>query len=245
MMLGLIGGTGLNKMHGLQIREKRSVSTRYGAPSAKVQLGTLNEQPVAFLPRHGVGHRLPPHAINYRANVYALKLLGVSHIVGVAAVGGISEHLAPAEIALPDDLIDYSWGRAHSYSLSDADDLKHIEFSPPYNMALRQALLDSAARSGLSVHDGGVHAITQGPRLETAAEIRRLKADGADMVGMTGMPEAALAAELGLPYACLAVVVNWAAGIKSGNIHAEIETHIGQGMAKAVQLLEGMRYSVG
>lgn len=241
-MLGIIGGTGLNQLQGLRITDKRALNTRYGQPSAPVQIGRLQEQPVAFLPRHGLGHRMPPHAINYRANLYALKLLGVSHIVAVAAVGGIAENLAPAELALPEDLIDYTWGRAHSYSLSDADALQHVEFSPPYSQQLRHALIESAQRLEVRLHAGGVHAVTQGPRLETAAEVRRLQRDGADMVGMTGMPEAALAAELGLPYACLAVVVNWAAGLGEGAIHAEIESNIQHGMAKAMKLIEGLTY---
>ena len=241
-MLGLIGGTGLNRLQGLEIYERRTIATRYGAPSSAIQLGTLNGQNVAFLPRHGADHRIPPHAINYRANLFALKLAGVTHIVGVAAVGGISAHLAPAQIALPDDIIDYTWGRQHSYSLSSADGLQHIEFSPPYNASLRQALINSAQQQKVDLHIGGVHAVTQGPRLETAAEVRRLQRDGADMVGMTGMPEAALAMELSLPYACLAVVVNWAAGIGVGAIHDEIETHIGQGMAKAHELIQGLNY---
>ncbi|MGJ8670044.1 MAG: S-methyl-5'-thioinosine phosphorylase [Oceanococcus sp.] len=241
-MLGLIGGTGLNRLHGLDIGERRSVATRYGAPSAAIQMGTLNGQEVAFLPRHGTNHRIPPHAINYRANLFALKLVGVSHVVGVAAVGGISDNLAPAQIALPDDVIDYTWGRQHSYSMSAADELQHIEFAAPYSEALRLALIRSAQQQSVDIQAGGVHAVTQGPRLESAAEIRRLKRDGADMVGMTGMPEAALAMELNLPYACLAVVVNWAAGLGTGAIHAEIETHLSHGMAKAHKIIQGLNY---
>ena len=241
-MLGLIGGTGLNQLPGLELNRRQRFASRYGSPSADIQLGTLNGRKIAFLPRHGLAHRIPPHAINYRANLYALKLAGVSHIVAVAAVGGIAKHLAPAALALPDDIIDYTWGREHSYSLSDADALHHIEFSPPYHAGLRQALIDSAQHEQVELHIGGVHAVTQGPRLETAAEIRRLRRDGADMVGMTGMPEAALAAELGLPYACLAVVVNWAAGIGQGAIHAEIEASIAQGMSKAHKIISGLNY---
>lgn len=242
-MLGLIGGTGLDKLPGLRIDEQRSFSTRYGAPSAALQLGRLNNQAVAFLPRHGKNHGLPPHAINYRANVYALKLAGVSHIVGVAAVGGISGRMSPAELVLPHDLIDYTWGRAHSYSLGDADKLQHVEFAPPYHRGLRQCLQTAAREAEVHLHDTAVHAVTQGPRLETAAEIQRLARDGADIVGMTGMPEAALAAELGLAYACLAVVVNWAAGITSGGIHEEIDANVEAGMSKALKLLAKFNYS--
>lgn len=243
-MLGLIGGTGLNQLQGLQVAERRTLTTRYGMPAAPLHMGEFQGQPVVFLPRHGLEHRLPPHAINYRANLYALKLAGVTHIVGVAAVGGIADHLGAAEVVLPDDVLDYTWGREHSYSMSDADDLQHVECAPAYHPGLRQALLSSAQQADVVLHDGGVHAVTQGPRLESAAEVRKLQRDGADMVGMTGMPEAALALELGLPYASLAVVVNRAAGLGQGAIHAEIEQSITQGMGKAMRVLQGLRYGL-
>ncbi len=241
-MLGLIGGTGLNRLAELRIVETRTLTTRYGAPSAPLQIGELGARPVAFLPRHGDGHHLPPHAINYRANLQALHSLGVTHVLGVAAVGGINPAMPPGDVVLPDDLIDYTWGREHSYSYQAGDDLQHLEFAPPYHAGLRAALMASAVAQGISMLDRAVHGITQGPRLETAAEIRRLRQDGCDLVGMTGMPEAALAAELGLPYACLAVVVNWAAGIGSAAIHAEIEQHIESGMGKARRLIQGLRW---
>lgn len=240
-MLGLIGGTGLNQLDGLVLDEQRKLTTQYGAPSAAIQLGQLHDQPVAFLPRHGNGHRIPPHAINYRANLFALKLVGVTRIVAVAAVGGIGAHMAPGEVVVPDDLIDYTWGRQHTYSMGAQDRLQHIEFTSPYDGGLRQALLDSASRQAIKVMPGGVHGVTQGPRLESAAEIRRLHKDGCDVVGMTGMPEAALARELDIPYACLAVVVNWAAGMGDGaGIHAEIEKFVEIGMGKALRLIQGL-----
>ncbi len=239
-MLGLIGGTGLNQLAGLEALEQHSLDTPYGSPAAPVQVGRIGQLPLAFLPRHGLGHKLPPHAINYRANIHALHQLGVTRIVGVAAVGGISAHMAPGELVLPHDLIDYTWGREHSYSMDGESPLQHIEFSPPYSPALREALLHSAQRQSVLLRQQAVHGITQGPRLETTAEIRRLGRDGCDIVGMTGMPEAALAAELGIPYACLAVVVNWAAGIGQGAIHAEIERFVEQGMDKARRVIEGL-----
>ena len=239
-MLGLIGGTGLNQLPGLEEGSERVVPTPYGEPSAPLLLGRLAGQDVAFLPRHGRGHKLPPHAINYRANVHALQQAGVSRIVGVAAVGGISAHMAPAELVLPHDLIDYTWGRDHSFSLDDRDALQHIAFAPPYDQDLRQDLLKAARRSETNLRAQAVLAVTQGPRLETGAEVRRLSRDGCDLVGMTGMPEAALAAELGIPYACLAVVVNWAAGIGHGDIHAEIDQSIADGMAKARRVIEAL-----
>ncbi len=239
-MLGLIGGTGLNQLDGFELQERRRVRTAYGEPAADVQIGRLGDLPLCFLPRHGEGHVLPPHAINYRANIAALAEAGVRQIIGVAAVGGIGAHMAPGELVLPDDLIDYTWGREHSYSLTADDDLKHVEFDPPYDPALREALLQSARAQRITVRYPAVHGVTQGPRLETAAEIRRLARDGCDIVGMTGMPEAGLAAEMHLPYACLAVVVNWAAGIGEGTIHAEIERFIEAGMAKARKVLQGL-----
>lgn len=237
-MLALIGGTGLNALDDLEVCEQINPDTPFGAPSAPLQRGRLGGQDCLFLARHGQGHQLPPHAINYRANMFALKQAGASHVLAVAAVGGISAHMAPGEVVLPDDLIDYTWGRAHSYSLDGDDPLEHIEFAPPYDPALRQAALASARRQRITVRYPAVHGITQGPRLETAAEVRRLARDGCDVVGMTGMPEAALAAELKLPYVCLAVVVNWAAGIGEGAIHAEIEKHIDAGMSKARRIIQ-------
>lgn len=237
-MWGLIGGTGLNALPGLQPRGEASAQTVCGAASAAVQLGQLGAAQIAFLPRHGVGHRLAPHAINYRANLLALQAAGVSRLIGVAAVGGITPAMAPAELVLPHDIIDYTWGREHSYA--GVQPLQHVEFCPPYADELRRQLLDTAQALELPLQALAVHGVTQGPRLESAAEIGRLARDGCDIVGMTGMPEAALARELGIPYVCLAVVVNWAAGIGSGAIHAEIEQSIAAGMAKAQRLLSAV-----
>lgn len=238
----VIGGTGMNQWPGLKIDERRVVDTPYGAPSAPLLLGRIGDSPAWFLARHGEGHKLPPHAINYRANLWALHELGVRRVVAIAAVGAIAEWFAPGEIAVPDDVIDYTWGREHSYSDGrEGSALRHVEFTQPYAPLLREQLLASARARGVPVSGAGVMAVTQGPRLESAAEIRRLQRDGADMVGMTGMPEAALAAELGIAYACLAVSVNWAAGIKGlGDIHAEIEQSIETGMSKVRAVLAGV-----
>jgi 5'-methylthioinosine phosphorylase len=237
--LAVIGGTGMNQWPGLQIDERRIVETPYGAPSAPLLLGRIGHSPAWFLARHGEGHKLPPHAINYRANLWALQQVGVRRVVAIAAVGAIADWFAPGEIAVPDDVIDYTWGREHSYSDGrENSPLRHIEFTQPYAPTLRDTLLAAAASRAVRVSGAGVMAVTQGPRLESAAEIRRLQRDGADMVGMTGMPEAALAAELGLAYACLAVSVNWGAGIKGlGDIHAEIEQSIESGMGKVRAVL--------
>ena len=212
-MLGIIGGTGLSDLSGWHARRQTTVDTPFGACSAPVSCGELHGRNIAFLPRHGPDHRLAPHKINYRANIWALHALGVQRIVAVAAVGGIAAEAAPTHIVIPHQLIDYTWGREHSFFDGVANELKHCDFTEPYCRDLRCALLQAGARCAVPLVDGGVYGATQGPRLETAAEIARLARDGCTVVGMTGMPEAALARELGIAYVCCAVVVNWAAGV--------------------------------
>ncbi len=237
--IAVIGGTGMNRWPGLAVERGREVETPYGAPSAPLIEGTVYGVRALFLARHGEGHRFPPHAINYRANLWALKDLGVRSVVAIAAVGGIADWFAPGEVAIPDDVIDYTYGREHTYADGrEGSALAHVDFTRPYAPRLRAALIDGARAAGVSPAGNGVLAVTQGPRLESPAEVRRLRRDGADMVGMTGMPEAALAAELGIDYACLAVSVNWAAGVMGlGDIHAEIERSIEDGMTKVRAIL--------
>ncbi|MGQ0618841.1 MAG: S-methyl-5'-thioinosine phosphorylase [Panacagrimonas sp.] len=236
--IAVIGGTGMNPWPGLIIDARREVDTPFGSPSSLLMFGRVEGTAVVFLVRHGEGHRIPPHRINYRANLTALKKVGVSEVIAIAAVGGIAPWFAPGEVAVPDDLIDYTWGREHTFSDgSRGSELRHVEFGQPYTPSLRQRLLQAAIDAGVTVRDGGVMGITQGPRLETPAEVRRLTRDGCDMIGMTGMPEAALAAELGMTYASLAVSVNWAAGIGSGGIHDEIHRSIDIGMTKVRAIL--------
>ncbi|MGQ0699680.1 MAG: S-methyl-5'-thioinosine phosphorylase [Panacagrimonas sp.] len=231
--IAVIGGTGMNQWPGLVVESQRLMETPYGRASAPLLAGLVNGCPALFLARHGEGHKIPPHRINYRANLWALKQAGVQQVVAIAAVGAIAEWFAPGEIALPVDVIDYTYGREHTYSDGSAEsELHHVELTHPYTSRLRDALSDAALAAAVTVSGAGVMGVTQGPRLETPAEIARLHRDGCDMVGMTGMPEAALAAELGLDYACLAVSVNWAAGIGSGGIHDEIKLSIDRGMAK-------------
>lgn len=237
--VAVIGGTGMNQWPGLAIIESVVVDTPYGAPSAPLVRGRIAGVEAIFLARHGEGHKIPPHAINYRANLWALKAAGVHNVIAIGAVGSIAEWFAPGDVTVPDDVIDYSWGREHSYSDGrPGSELKHVEFEHPYAPALRKTLLDAAQAAAVAAHDGGTMAVTQGPRLESPAEIRRLKQDGCAMVGMTGMPEAGLAAELGLAYACLAVSVNWAPGIGSGDIHGQIELWVATSMAKVRAILE-------
>lgn len=235
--IAVIGGTGMNDWPGLERVREQAGSTPYGAPAAPLIHGRIHGAEVIFLARHGVGHTTPPHLINYRANLWALKEAGARAVIAIAAVGGIARSLPPAAVAVPKDLVDYTWGRAHTYSDGPPAAVQHAEFSHPYTPALRKTLLAAARGARVKLVDGGVMGVTQGPRLESPAEIRRMKRDGCTMVGMTGMPEAALARELGLDYAALAVSVNWAAGLGSGDIHGEIGRSLAGGMAKVRAVL--------
>lgn len=210
-MYGIIGGTGLSQLSCMDEVTREVVRTPYGEPSGPLTCGRIGDTRVIFLARHGYGHTIPPHQVNYRANLWALKEKGVTGIVSVASVGGIRAELGPGQLAVPDQLLDYTWGRDHTFYEGEKP-VTHIDFTHPYAENLRVRILKAAAAAGEALMNGGVYATTQGPRLETAAEINRLERDGADMVGMTGMPEASLARELGLDYAAIAVVVNHAAG---------------------------------
>ncbi|MBW8369207.1 MAG: S-methyl-5'-thioinosine phosphorylase [Arenimonas sp.] len=210
--LAIIGGTGVYRLASLEGSEAVQGDTPYGAPSGPVRVGQLAGRRVAFLARHGEGHSLPPHRVNYRANLWQLKSLGAQRVLAINTVGGITERFGPRVLALPDQVIDYTWGRTSSFWDGEGGEVLHVDFGDPYTPSLRQAVRDAASRSGAALVDGGCYGATQGPRLETRAEIARMRRDGCDLVGMTGMPEAGLARELGLDYACLAVVANWAAG---------------------------------
>ena len=211
--LAVIGGTGIDQLAGLEIVASHNSPTPFGHPSRPIQEGRLNGVRVYFLQRHGSPAMIPPHLINYRANLWSLKSLGVEEIVAINAVGGINPALEPGRLVIPDQLIDYTWGREHSFDDGSSGTLQHIDFTEPYDRPLRAALAQAAAGAGIGCETGGVHGVTQGPRLETAAEIRRMSADGCEVVGMTGMPEAALARELGMGYASVCMVVNPAAGL--------------------------------
>ena len=238
-MLGIIGGSGLYAPdEDFNLAETVTRETPYGETSADILLGDWLGQAVAFLPRHGPEHAIPPHAINYRANLWALAGRGVRRIIAVNAVGGIDEQLSPCTLAVPEQLIDYTSGRAHSFAEGGAQGVRHVDFTRPYSDRLRRLLLAAAARAGLPLIDHGVYGCTNGPRLETAAEIRRLRNDGCTMVGMTGMPEAALARELDIDYAGLALVVNRAAGLDAEQLDMdEILANLERGMARVRALL--------
>lgn len=211
-MLGIIGGTGLTALDNLNISKRLIVRTPYGEPSQPLVFGEINGKEVVFLARHGGGHTIPPHAINYRANVWALHSVGVCDLLAVATVGGITRSLIPGDIVLPNQILDYTYGRNNTYHDGIELPVRHVDFTQPYSQAMRERCLKAAADVGCSVVDGGVYACVQGPRLETAAEIDRYERDGATLVGMTGMPEAVLARELGVSYAAICPVANFAAG---------------------------------
>lgn len=235
----IIGGSGLTQIEALQILSTKIYQTPYGAPSAACVIGAYGGQKIIFLARHGDPHTIAPHKINYRANLWALKEAGAEQIIAVAAVGGISSDMYPSRIAIPEQIIDYSYGREHSYLAEDLAAVEHIDFSYPYNQKLRQKIIQSALHLQLDIQPDGTYGCTQGPRLETAAEITRMQRDGCDLVGMTGMPEAALARELEIPYACCAVIANWAAGKSAGEITMpEIIKNLEQGMADTKKLLQ-------
>lgn len=217
--LALIGGTGLTELE--QASETCVADTPYGAPSAPVRVIATDPVRLLFLPRHGSPHRLPPHRVNYRANMWALREAGADHVLAVSAVGGITADYAPGTLAAPDQLIDYSWGREHTYSDSGHVPLVHADFSWPYEGPLRRMLLQSAARQSIDMVDGGCIGVFQGPRLESAAEVEKARRDGCHMAGMTSLPEAGLARELGLDFAGIAVVSNWGAGIGGDTISEE------------------------
>ena len=210
--LAVIGGTGLYRLAALQDERAEGGDTIYGRPSAPVHIGKFSGHSVAFLSRHGEGHSLPPHLVNYRANLRRLADLGAKRVLAINAVGGITARFAPRVVAVPNQLIDYTSGRITTLCEEPDTPVLHIDFGDPYTESLRQALLAAGRRASVPLLDGGCYAATQGPRLETKAEVVRLRRDGCDLVGMTGMPEACLAREMGLDYACLALVANWAAG---------------------------------
>ena len=235
----LIGGTGLTHPDRFSLLREDWVETPFGKPSAPLQYGTLFGHPVVFLARHGNPHVIPPHQVNYRANLWALKSAGIQRVVAVAAVGGITPDMGPQALAIPDQIIDYTYGRHQTFHEENLDEVVHIDFTHPYTPTLRESLIAAATQARIPLIPTGVYGCTQGPRLETPAEIRRMEQDGCDLVGMTGMPEACLAREAGLEYACFAVVANWAAGKQDGEITLEeIHAHLEVGMSKLFGVLQ-------
>ncbi|MFN0160941.1 MAG: S-methyl-5'-thioinosine phosphorylase [Burkholderiales bacterium] len=240
-MIAIIGGSGLTRLADLTVTRREVARTPYGEPSGALTFGSFAGRDIVFLPRHGHAHTIPPHQINYRANLWAVRDAGAAEVLGVTAVGGIRDYFGPGTLVVPDQIIDYTYGRQHTYfegpESPSGTAVLHIDFTRPFSTALRVRILEAARAAGETIHDGGVYGATQGPRLETAAEIRRMEADGCDLVGMTGMPEAALARELGLEYACLSVVVNHAAG-KGDSAEAISVDHLGYVMQKAMSRVQ-------
>ena len=242
-MLAIIGGSGLSRLATLEVTERRAARTPYGEPSGALMFGQIAGKPMVFLARHGYGHTIAPHEVNYRANIWALRDAGATRIVSVASVGGIRIDYGPGVLVVPHQLIDYTWGRSSTFFEGPDQPVTHIDFTHPYSESVRQALLQAAADCRERVFNTGVYAATQGPRLETAAEINRLERDGADLVGMTAMPEASLARELGLEYAAIAVVVNYAAGrgTSAGGIDlVQIEAVLKQAMVRVRGIIEAL-----
>lgn len=237
--LAIIGGTGLTSLKNLEIERREVMHTPYGEPSGPLVHGLLCGKQVVFLPRHGTAHTIPPHEVNYRANVWALHHIGIRKVIAVAAVGGITSSMTPASLIIPDQIIDYTWSRQHTFFQGDLKQVTHIDFTEPYCSELRTTLLQAGRAADIALQDGATYGATQGPRLETAAEIDRLARDGCDIVGMTGMPEAALARELELCYAACAVCANWAAGRGNSHISMEdIDHNLKLGMDTLRHLLE-------
>ncbi len=242
-MLAIIGGSGLTQLSNLDVTHRLAVRTPYGEPSGALTFGRIAGADVVFLARHGYGHTIPPHEVNYRANIWALKEQKVEGVISVASVGGIRADMAPGVIAVPHQIIDYTWGRKNTYFEGGEQPVTHIDFTEPYSAQLRSRILEAAGTCGEAVVGDSVYATSQGPRLETAAEIDRLERDGADVVGMTGMPEAALARELEMDYATIAVVANSAAG-RAGSLHGirleQIEQVLRESLARVRRIIEGV-----
>ena len=244
-MLAIIGGTGLSRLEFLEPDGRREVATPYSDKPVQVELFAFEGRSLAFLPRHGSDHAIPPHQVNYRANIWALREVGVSAIVAINAVGGIDERMAPGAFMIPDQLIDYTHSRPSTFFDGELEQVTHIDFTEPFSASVRELLVRATLQAIDSGEDArtvlshGVYGVTQGPRLETAAEIRKLRTDGCDIVGMTAMPEAALARELDIPYGMLALSVNWAAGLVPGEITMEeISRVIEDGMTFVAQVIK-------
>ncbi len=233
---GLITGSGLHEFGGDE--DVHAVETPYGAPSAACRKVDIGGRQVFVLPRHGGQHEIPPHLINYRANAWVLKSLDVSAVICLNTVGFIPASMQAGELAVPDQLIDYTWGREHTIFDGGASGVNHVDMTEPFTPSLRDRLAEASSAAGVTCHAGGVYGATQGPRLETGAEVDRLERDGVSIIGMTAMPEVALLRELGLEVACLSMLVNPAAGRGQGAIHADIEASMAVARAAAIRVLE-------
>ncbi len=238
--VGLIGGSGLSSFEEFDEQHRENINTSYGSPSAELVHGVFHGNDIVFLARHGSDYSLPPHRINYRANIWAMHTLEVDFVVTVNTVGGIRSDLSPGVVAVPDQIVDYTYGREQTFFDGENTAIEFLDFTSPYTESVRQRLLSAAGAAKVTVVDGGTYGATQGPRLETKAEVLRLKNDGCDMIGMTGMPETVLARELGMGIATLAVVVNWCAGLGEGGIHDQVEANTKTGLSQVIRLLAAL-----
>lgn len=237
-IIGLIAGTGFYNLPALKDGESKEIETPYG--KAQIRSGEWNGARLIFLTRHGVGHSIPPHLINYRANIKAMKDLGVEQIIAINVVGGINPKLSPGDLCLIDDFIDFTSGRQHTFSDGSKPGVQHVDLTRPYDAKIQSALRQSAKESGILLHENGVYAGFNGPRFETPSEIRLAALAGATVVGMTGCPEVSLAREIGIAYASIALVVNPAAGLSEAEITMdEINKALNLGKSKALTVIEG------
>lgn len=241
MLTAIIGGSGLTELEGLTIDHREVMRTEYGEPSGPITFGRMGGAEIVFLSRHGPEHIIPPHRVNYRANLTALRQAGATQVIAVNAVGGIDAELRPVDLVVPDQIIDYTYSRDHTFFDSEHGPVRHVDFTYPYTERLRKIIIETATRQGINIIPAGTYAATQGPRFESAAEIDRMERDGATIVGMTGMPEAILARELELDYAMIAVIANRAAGRADGEISVtEIMENLAAGIDKTRVLLQSV-----
>lgn len=239
--IAIIGGTGLTSIKGFEVTGREVTQTPYGEPSGPLVRGVLCGNEVYFLPRHGSAHTIPPHKVNYRANIWALKNAGVEQVISINAVGGIRNDMQPSTLVIPDQIIDYTTSRVNTFFEEGLTKVVHIDFTDPFCESLRQSIIRAATTKDIKVTKDGTYAATQGPRLETAAEINRLEKDDCHLVGMTCMPEASLAREQELCYASISVVANLAAGRGDEALNMSvIENNLNKGMEKVRQLLEAV-----
>lgn len=230
--IGLIGGSGLYDIQGFVLKQKKSITTPFGKPSDQYLIGKIGKTDIVFLPRHGKKHNIPPHMINYRANIWGFRKLGVDRIISISAVGGIRKGLRPGDIVVLDQTMDMTRNRKSTF-YDGKGGVVHIDFTEPYCPELRRIILKAGKDAGVPVKNGGNYVAVEGPRLETASEIKSFKLLGGDVVGMTGMPEASLAREVAICYTGISVVANYAAGISKTKLtvpevmkvmHASTET---------------------
>lgn len=219
-MLAVIGGSGLYGLDGLEVETRTIAETPFGRSTGHLVSGRLNGGPILFIARHGEEHEVAPHLVNYRANVEALRQAGASAVLAVCTSGSLDPGLRPGSVAVPDQIIDYTWGRQHTFH-EPGGPIPHIDFTEPYSPGWRAEVLAALSEQDVTSRDGATYAAVQGPRFESAAEIRRFRNDGCTIIGMTGMPEAALAREAGLEYAAMCPIANLAAGLASEELTSE------------------------